>query len=81
MNKNNDESDNSREEGNSNISLEIKKMKIKNELIDNIAGKFSNNDSNSDSFDNTKKFNNYPKSVSIRRKKQRDIKMKINYKI
>ena len=80
LNKNNDDSFNSKEEGNSNISLEIKKMKIKNELIDNIAGKFSNNDSNSDSLVNSDRFNNYPKSVSIRRKKQRDIKIKINLK-
>ena len=80
LNKSNDDSYSSKEEGNSNISLEIKKMKIKNELIDNIAGKFSNNDSNSDSFNNSNRFNNYPKSVSIRRKKQRDIKIKINLK-
>ena len=53
MNKSNDDSYSSKEEGNSKISLEIKKMKIKNELIDNIAGKFSNNDSNSDSFNNS----------------------------
>ena len=69
LNKKNDDSDNSKEQGNLKDSLEIKKMKIKNELIDNIKGKFAKNNTNSDSFENSR-FNNYPKSVSIRRKKK-----------
>jgi hypothetical protein len=76
LNKKNDDSDNSKEQGNLKDSLEIKKMKIKNELIDNIKGKFAKNNTNSDSFENSR-FNNYPKSVSIRRKKNRDIKINL----
>ena len=76
LNNKNEDSDNSKEEGNSIFGLEIKKLKIKNELIDNILEKFIKNNSNS--FEEITKFNNYPKSVSISKKKYRD--MKINLK-
>ena len=58
-------------------SLEIKKLEIKNELIDNIVDKVENNPANSNLILNRNKFNNYPKSVTINNKRNRDIQINL----
>ena len=69
--------DNSNDDLNLENSLEIKKLRIKNELIDNIINKFSNNKNNSSFNSNRNNFNNYPKSVTINNKRNRDIKINL----
>ena len=72
-----DNSESSHEELNSENSFEIKKMRIKNELIDNIIDKVENNESNSYFILKRNKFNNYPKSVTINNKRNRDIQINL----
>ena len=69
--------DNSNDDLNLENSLEIKKLRIKNELIDNIINKVSNNNNNSSFISNRNNFNNYPKSVTINNKRNRDIKINL----
>ena len=69
--------DNSNDDLNLENSLEIKKLRIKNELIDNIINKVSNNNNNSSFNSNRNNFNNYPKSVTINNKRNRDIKINL----
>ena len=69
--------DNSNDDLNLENSLEIKKLRIKNELIDNIINKVSNNNNNSSFISNGNDFNNYPKSVTINNKRNRDIKINL----
>ena len=73
-NKNND-SNNSKEEKSSENSLENKKLKIKNELIDNIINKMIKNDLNF--IEKRNRFNNYPKSVTMVNKRNRENKINL----
>ena len=75
INNKNDESNNSKEEVSSENSLEIKKAEIKNELIDNIINKLIKNDSNF--IEKRNRFNNYPKSVTIDNKRNRENKINL----
>ena len=65
----------SKTEDNSINNEEINKKKIKSELIDRIIEKVAKKNPNS--LDKINRFNNYPKSVSIRKKKIRDMKMNL----
>ena len=76
LNNQSDELDESVGEKILNGNSEIKKISIKNELMDNLLEKYISR--NSISLEQNNRFNNYPKSVTIKKKKYRD--MKINLK-